>query len=145
MPVYEYKVVPAPARGEKARGVKGPEARFAYALECVMNEMAEGGWEFLRSETLPSEERSGLTQTVTQWRNVLVFRKARADDASLFQPRRLEAPRPAPLPRPVDMSAGTEPEAETDTAEEPAINAALRARAEALRAARKSEEPMAAE
>ncbi|MFP4328614.1 MAG: DUF4177 domain-containing protein [Paracoccaceae bacterium] len=75
--VYEYKVIPAPARGVKARGVKTPEARFALAVETLMNEMAGEGWEFLRSETLPSQERAGLTSTATQWRTMLVFRRPR--------------------------------------------------------------------
>ena len=73
---YEYKVVPAPNRGKKARGVKTPEARFANGIEGVLNEMAAQGWEFQRAEMLPSEERSGLTGTKTTWRNLLVFRRA---------------------------------------------------------------------
>lgn len=82
MTVYEYKVIPAPNRGEKAKGVKSPEARFAFALQRLMNQLAKDGWEFLRSETLPSEERSGLTQTVTHWRSLLVFRRPLAGDAA---------------------------------------------------------------
>ena len=59
---YEYKVVPAPRRGLKGRGVKGAEARFAYAIQTLMNDMAVQGWEFLRAEALPSEERHGLLE-----------------------------------------------------------------------------------
>ncbi|SHJ64278.1 hypothetical protein SAMN05444000_11137 [Shimia gijangensis] len=92
MPIYEYKVVPAPAKGRKARGVKGTENRFAFALESVMNDMAADGWEFQRTETLPSEERSGLTSSTTIFRNVMVFRRARADDVSAFRPKLLERP-----------------------------------------------------
>jgi hypothetical protein len=77
---YEYKVVPAPTRGQKAKGVKGPEARFAHRLEQDLNTIAADGWEFLRAETLPSEERSGLTSTQTHYRSVLVFRRARVTD-----------------------------------------------------------------
>lgn len=76
MQTYEYKVVPAPNKGKKARGVKTPEARFAFGIEEVLNEMAADGWEFQRAEMLPSEERSGLTGTKTNWRNLLVFRRA---------------------------------------------------------------------
>ncbi|APZ53878.1 DUF4177 domain-containing protein [Salipiger abyssi] len=82
MAIYEYKVVPAPARGEKTRGVKGAEGRFAFAIERLMNEMAAEGWEYQRAETLPSEERSGLTSSQTVWRNLLVFRRARAAGAN---------------------------------------------------------------
>ncbi len=103
MTAYEYKVVPAPARGEKAKGVKGAEARFAYALQRVMNEMGAEGWEYQRSETLPSEERSGLTSKVTTWRNVLVFRRMLANDAAFedADPQLLNAPEPDPAPAPV--------------------------------------------
>ncbi len=73
---YEYKVIPAPAKGLKAPGVKGAEARFAHALEQRMNEMAAEGWDYLRADILPSEERQGLTSTQTVYRSVLVFRRS---------------------------------------------------------------------
>lgn len=72
---YTYKVIPAPAKGRKAQGVKGAEARFAYGLEEAINEMAAQGWEYLRADILPSEERQGLTSTATVYRSVLVFRR----------------------------------------------------------------------
>jgi hypothetical protein len=73
---YEYRVIPAPTKGQKAKGFKTGEARFARTVETVMNQMAADGWEYQRAETLPSLERSGLTSTATHWRNVLVFRRA---------------------------------------------------------------------
>ena len=76
MKIYEYKVVPAPSKGRKAKGVKGPEARFAHALQVLMNELAADGWEYLRADILPSEERQGLTSSQTVYRSVLVFRRA---------------------------------------------------------------------
>ena len=88
--LYEYKVIPAPRKGRKARGVKGAEARFSLAVQQVMNDLGGDGWEFLRSETLPSEERQGLTSTQTVFRSVLVFRRPRAGDLSEFQPELLE-------------------------------------------------------
>ena len=45
---FEYKVVPAPRRGEKARGVKTTEERFALAL-TQSDEPAGGGWLGLRA------------------------------------------------------------------------------------------------
>ncbi|WP_406645199.1 DUF4177 domain-containing protein [Aliisedimentitalea scapharcae] len=75
MQQFEYKVVPAPVKGTKAKGVKGPEGRFANSIEALLNEMAVQGWEFQRAELLPSEERAGLTGSATNWRNVLVFRR----------------------------------------------------------------------
>ncbi|WP_299416676.1 hypothetical protein [uncultured Sulfitobacter sp.] len=92
MPRYEYKVVPAPSKGIKGKGVRGAEARFSYALQELMNGMAGYGWEYQRAETLPSLERSGIAGSTTEWRNVLVFRRPRAGDASEFQPELLPAP-----------------------------------------------------
>lgn len=92
MPPYEYKIIAAPTKGLKGKGVRGPEARFAHALEKLMNDMAADGWEFQRAETLPSIERAGITGTTTEWRNVLVFRRPRHDDASAFRPELLAAP-----------------------------------------------------
>jgi hypothetical protein len=86
MSQYEYKVVPAPVKGLKARGIKTAESRFANALQDIMNRMGSDGWEYQRAETLPSQERSGFTGSVTTYRNVLVFRRPRAGDISVFQP-----------------------------------------------------------
>lgn len=73
---YEYTVIPAPSRGEKARGAKTGAERFSYALLTAMNRMAANGWEYVRAETLPCEERSGLTSRTTVYHNVLVFRRS---------------------------------------------------------------------
>ncbi len=74
--MYEYKVIPAPTKGKRGRGVKGAEARFANAIEDVLIKLGAEGWEYQRAETLPSTERSGLTGSTTQWRHVLIFRRA---------------------------------------------------------------------
>src|SRR6056297_2059170 len=83
---YSYKVVPAPSKGRKAAGVKGAEARFAHGLEEAINEYAAQGWEYLRADILPSEERQGLTSTATVYRSVLVFRRAVDPDATPEHP-----------------------------------------------------------
>ena len=75
---YEYKVVPAPARGMKAKGVKTAEDRFALALQTSMNELAVDGWEYLRADTLPCEQREGLMSKTTVYQNMLVFRRVKA-------------------------------------------------------------------
>ena len=72
---FEYKVIPAPKRGEKARGVKTTEERFAYALTLLMNELGAEGWDYVRADALPCEERVGLTGTKTTFQNVLVVRR----------------------------------------------------------------------
>jgi len=76
MQKYEYKVLPAPQKGTKARGVKTVEGRFANSIEKLLNQMGLDGWEYQRAELLPSEERTGLTGSTVNWRNVLVFRRA---------------------------------------------------------------------
>ncbi|NBZ86271.1 DUF4177 domain-containing protein [Stagnihabitans tardus] len=76
---FEYRVVPAPRRGEKARGVKTTEERFALALTQLMNKLGREGWEYQRSDTLPVEERVGLTGSKTTYQNMLVFRRSLAE------------------------------------------------------------------
>ncbi len=78
---FEYKVVPAPRRGQKARGLTTTEERFALALSHVMNELGHDGWDYLRADTLPVDERSGLTGTKTSYHNMLVFRRMLRDAA----------------------------------------------------------------
>ncbi|MBO9408550.1 DUF4177 domain-containing protein [Shimia sp. R9_1] len=119
---YEYKVVPSPTRGQKGKGIKGPEGRFANALELHMNDLAAEGWEFVRAETLPHEERSGLTSTTTTYRTVLVYRRP-----ALSEPlASTETPTPAALPSPVQSQDSAEPAADVPSeapeadAEEPA-------------------------
>lgn len=73
---FEYKSVPAPKKGEKAKGVKGSDGRMALAMTTTLNDMAEQGWEYLRADTLPLEERSGLTSRTVHYYTVLVFRRA---------------------------------------------------------------------
>ncbi|WP_289041483.1 DUF4177 domain-containing protein [uncultured Aliiroseovarius sp.] len=73
--MFEYEVIPAPRKGKKARGVKSSEARFALAMTDLLNDMAADGWEYQRTDTLPSEERAGLTGRSTTYQNMLVFRR----------------------------------------------------------------------
>jgi hypothetical protein len=72
---FEFKVIPAPKRGEKARGVKTTEERFALALTMLMNQMGADGWDYVRADVLPCDERVGLTGTKTTFQNMLVFRR----------------------------------------------------------------------
>jgi len=73
--MFEYKVIPAPTRGIKAKGAKSTQARFANALQTVMNELGAEGWEYQRMDTLPVEERQGLTGKASTFQNMLVFRR----------------------------------------------------------------------
>ncbi len=95
---YEYKVVPAPARGLKAKGVKTAEDRFANALETAINELAADGWEYIRADTLPCEQREGLMSKTTVYQNMLVFRRAKV--ASKLTQTPAHPPLAAPTSRP---------------------------------------------
>ena len=76
MQTYEYRVVPAPKRSKRKKGVKGAAGRFAAVLMETMNEQAAEGWEYLRSDSLPVEEKPGLLKSrVETYQTVLVFRR----------------------------------------------------------------------
>lgn len=93
--MYEYKVIPAPARAEKHKGLKDPAAKFARTLEMALAEQAAQGWDYLRAETLPCEERKGLTGTIQVFHTVLVFRKTVvAEEPMAEDPPSLPKPEP---------------------------------------------------
>ena len=110
MQTHEYRTIPAPRRGVKARGAKSPEDRFARAVEGEMNRMAREGWEFVRSDTLPCEVRQGwFGGRATTFQTLLVFRRPVAAPlaapaapplaaAAPPLPEFLRADRPAPTP-----------------------------------------------
>ena len=75
MPQFEYKVVPSPRKGEKSREAKTVQGRFALTLTQLMNRMGQDGWEYLRADALPCDERVGLTGSKTTFQSVLVFRR----------------------------------------------------------------------
>jgi hypothetical protein len=76
MPFFEYKVIPAPAFGKKAKGIKGANGRFANALTEEINQMANDGWEYMHAESLPSIERQGFTRKKREvYQNVLIFKR----------------------------------------------------------------------
>ncbi len=91
----EYKVVPAPEKARKHRGLKGA-ALFAHSIETLMNELAADGWQYVRADVLPQEERSGLTAKTTTYRNLLVFMREVAEDT--VEPTPIATPEPAPEP-----------------------------------------------
>ena len=93
MPRYEYKLVPAPEKASKHKGLKGA-ANFAATLEDILNALGAEGWHYLRADTLPQEERSGLTSKTTTYRNLLVFQR------ELPEVEASPAPEPAQEPAP---------------------------------------------
>ena len=93
MPQFEYKVVPTPRRPKRAKGVKGNSARFANVLTDAINAEAAGGWEFVRTETLPMEAKPGIfARRVEMFQSVMVFRRG------IYDPREEAGPvRAAPV------------------------------------------------
>lgn len=125
---YEYTVIPAPDRGSRAKGAKTPTDRYALALAEAINAMAAEGWDYLRAETLPSDERSGIASRQTLWHNVLVFRRDLGTQAA--EPAAAVA---APMPAPVApvVAAAVEPAAPPAPAEAPPPAAPTQAQAPA--------------
>ncbi|MFN3641416.1 MAG: DUF4177 domain-containing protein [Gemmobacter sp.] len=109
---YEYKAIPAPRKGEKSKDARTTPDRFALALTQVMNAMGRDGWEYLRADTLPCEERVGLTGRQTTFQNVLVFRRAiDADVAPGAAPTPVvHAPAPVAEPQPAPAASVSLPE-----------------------------------
>jgi hypothetical protein len=102
---FEYKVIPAPKRGERARGLRTTEERFAHALTQLMNMLGAEGWDYVRADALPCEERVGLTGTKTTFQNVLVFRRVLGQaggeaPGEVRAPLRLTLQEAAPAPAP---------------------------------------------
>lgn len=111
MQMYEYKVVAAPNQTRRVRGVKTPAGRFAVVLTEAINAEAEQGWEYLRSDSLPVEEKPGLLKSkVENYYTVLVFRRALhpAEDTA---PAEASVPPVVPVatPAPVVEQAHAEP------------------------------------
>lgn len=92
---YEYRVVPAPKRAERVKGVKSTQDRFAHALTQLMNDLGRDGWDYQRADTLPCEERVGLTGRTTAFQHMLVFRRAIGPAEVVVAPL---AAAPAPVP-----------------------------------------------
>ena len=95
---FEYKVVPAPRKGEKSRGARTTPDRFALALTTLMNRLGQDGWEYLRADTLPCDERVGLTGSKTTFQSLLVFRRELSEGAEVPAELRAVEPEPAFVP-----------------------------------------------
>ncbi|MEM9011481.1 MAG: DUF4177 domain-containing protein [Pseudomonadota bacterium] len=129
---FEYKVVPAPRRAGRVKGARSSQDRFAHTLTETINELSREGWEYMRAETLPCEERgSVLRKREEHYHSVLVFRRAVGAKA-VADPRPIrpvEEAKPATLrhapenpPRPLrpERAARERPATERPTAERPA-------------------------
>jgi len=79
---FEYSVIPAPSKSDKDKSSRTPTDRYAGTLAIELNRMAAEGWEYVRSDVLPSEERSGLASRSTVYHNLLVFRRPVPDQSA---------------------------------------------------------------
>lgn len=87
----EYKVVAAPRRAKPVRGARGKAEAMARALEDILQEEAAAGWEYVRADLIPCEEKPGFfARRIELHRAMLVFRKL---------------PPAAPAPRPLEQPA----------------------------------------
>jgi hypothetical protein len=114
--MYEYKVIPAPRKAQRSKGAKGTTERFAVGLQATLNEMGIGGWSFVRSETLPVDERHGLLRKVVEeFHTVLIFRRpltphtATEDTAAQHRPKFFAEKTPAEAAAPA-LGAATDAE-----------------------------------
>lgn len=121
---FEYTAIPAPSRTEKAKDAKTASDRYAAVLTAELNRMAADGWEYIRADVLPSEERSGLAGRTTVYHNLLIFRKEVEAQASrknhrqqVKQPAPVVSPEPAAAPEDMAQTAQTPTSAEVSTPE----------------------------
>ena len=126
--MYEYKVVPAPVRAAKVKGLKTAADRFAHTLAEHINAQAAGGWQFQRTETLTCEVRKGLGGLKTTTQTVMVFARVmgatRPDaGAALAAAQDLEhgqMPAMEPAQADYDTAAYVDPAAQPHAPEPPA-------------------------
>lgn len=99
----EYKTVPAPRRVKKIKGVKGSEETLAKMIEDIITEQASSGWDYVRTDTFPVEEKPGwFSSRETVMKGVMVFKRGGtvAQPAPTPQPATEPAPHPSPRREP---------------------------------------------
>ena len=118
---YDYRVIPAPRKLKKVKGVSGAEELFALTLTEAINEVARQGWEYVRAERLPAEAPRGwLKPAVAEEQAVLVFRRWReslgpasprcAPSRPVWARGRAAAGARGAAPRPARGAGGGEPD-----------------------------------
>ncbi|MEM9642405.1 MAG: DUF4177 domain-containing protein [Pseudomonadota bacterium] len=73
---FEYKAVSAPRRAKRAKGARSASDRFARTLTELINLDAQEGWEYLRADTLPMDEKKSMLGAANEtFQTVLIFRR----------------------------------------------------------------------
>jgi hypothetical protein len=76
---YEYRVIPAPKRLKRIKGVSSMPELFAAMLTDAINAEARQGWEYVRSESLAAEEPAGwLRRAAMVEETMMIFRRERS-------------------------------------------------------------------
>ncbi|KIT17743.1 hypothetical protein [Jannaschia aquimarina] len=96
----EFKVVPAPKKGEHGPNLSNDTDRMAHTLTGIFNEMAAEGWEFLRAERLPNDVGYDMTGTAAKEVTVLVFRRESCQPVMFRRASATAGPRPVAEPEP---------------------------------------------
>ncbi len=73
---YEYLALPAPQQTKPSKVKKPAVERLAAAVTDMINEMADDGWEYMRTETLTVEDKpSRFSKAVERIETVMIFRR----------------------------------------------------------------------
>jgi hypothetical protein len=73
---FEYKCVGAPERPKRLRGSWSRSDRVALAMQEIIDAEAVDGWEYLRTDLVPVEEKASFfSRTQEVHRAVLIFRR----------------------------------------------------------------------
>jgi hypothetical protein len=75
---YEYRVIPAPKRLRRIKGVSATADLVAATLTDCINAEARQGWEYVRTEQVAAEEPAGWFRRARQVEEtVMIFRRPR--------------------------------------------------------------------
>ncbi|MCH8166977.1 MAG: hypothetical protein IIC03_03500 [Proteobacteria bacterium] len=100
---YEYKIIGAPEKGKRKRGMRRKSDRVAAAFADILKSEAVDGWEYQRTDLLPVIEGAGWFRRGHEvHRAVMVFRRARnrarvESDATLRRAPSVVAPAAPPV------------------------------------------------
>lgn len=112
MTYYDYKVVPAPKRVKKIKGISAAPDLFALTLTEAINEVARQGWEYYCSESITVQAPGGwFKRGAIEEQVVLIFRKPREH----LSPRMAGAPEvtgASPAPRMAERAMAEPPMAQ---------------------------------
>lgn len=112
MTEYAYKCVAAPRRARKSREHRTPADSLVAAMEQAIAAEAATGWDYLRTDLVPMEAKTGWFSSVVEThQGVMVFRRA------VGRPSREDVAEPVPAHARAEPRIGRprpEPAAEPD-------------------------------